>query len=162
MKVLNTISGFLAWRSNKETGNSWGIWCWKPAGFDYRASRGLVETDSSFGEHKQKRGAVTPLEWIGFTHEEIALKLSKCLEILYFTKSIVCFVCMLVSQLWWIFATPWTVAYQASLSLGFSRQEYWSGLPFPSPGDLPNPGIEPGSPALEADTLTSELHLWNL
>ena len=53
-------------------------------------------------------------------------------------------------------ATPWTVAYQASPSMGFSRQEYWSGLPFPSLGDLPNPGIEPRSPALEADTLTSE------
>ena len=47
-----------------------------------------------------------------------------------------------------IFATPWTVAYQAPLSMGFSRQEYWSGLPFPSPGDLPDPGIEPRSPAL--------------
>ena len=55
-----------------------------------------------------------------------------------------------------LFVTPWTVAYHASPSMGFSRQEYWSGLPFPSPGDLPNPGIEPGSPALEADTLTSE------
>ena len=55
-----------------------------------------------------------------------------------------------------LFATPWTVAYQASPSMGFSRQEYWSGLPFPSPGDLLNPGIEPGSPALEADALTSE------
>ena len=53
-------------------------------------------------------------------------------------------------------AAPWTVAYQASLSMGFSRQEYWSGLPFPSPGDLPNPGIKPESPALEADALTSE------
>ena len=50
-------------------------------------------------------------------------------------------------------ATPWTVAHQAPLSMGFSRQEYWSGLPFPSPGDLPNPGIEPGSPALQADAL---------
>ena len=47
--------------------------------------------------------------------------------------------------------TPWTTAYQAPLSMGFSRQEYWSGLPFPSPGDLPDPGIEPGSPALQAD-----------
>ena len=55
-----------------------------------------------------------------------------------------------------LFATRWTVAYQASPSMGFSRQEYWSGLPFPSPGDLPDPGIEPGSPALEADALTSE------
>ena len=53
-------------------------------------------------------------------------------------------------------ATPWTVAYQACPSMRFSRQEYWIGLPFPSPGDLPNPGIEPGSPTLEADALTSE------
>ena len=55
-----------------------------------------------------------------------------------------------------LFATPWTVAYQASPSMGFSRQEYWSGVPLPSPGDLPDPGIEPWSPALEADALTSE------
>ena len=55
-----------------------------------------------------------------------------------------------------LFATPWTVAHQAPPSLGFSRQEYWSGLPFPSPGDLPDPGIKPGSPALQADALTSE------
>ena len=55
-----------------------------------------------------------------------------------------------------LFVTLWTVAYQASLSMGFSRQEYWSGLPFPSPGDLPDPGIKPESPALEADALTSE------
>ena len=46
-------------------------------------------------------------------------------------------------------ATPWTVACQAPLSMQFSRQEYWSGLPFPSPVDLPNPGIKPGSPALQ-------------
>ena len=46
------------------------------------------------------------------------------------------------------FVTPWTVAYRAPPSVGFSRQEYWSGVPFPSPGDLPDPGIEPGSPAL--------------
>ena len=49
-----------------------------------------------------------------------------------------------------------TVAYQAPLSVGFPRQKYWSGLPFPSPGDLPNPGTEPVSPALQADTLQSE------
>ena len=48
----------------------------------------------------------------------------------------------------WLFATPWTVAHQAPPSMGFSRQEYWSRLPFPSPGDLPDSGIEPGSPAL--------------
>ena len=55
-----------------------------------------------------------------------------------------------------LFATPWTVAYQTPPSMGFSRQQYWSGLPFPSPGDLPNPGIKPGSPTLQAYTLPSE------
>ena len=54
-----------------------------------------------------------------------------------------------------LFSTPWTVAYQTSQSMGFSRQEYWSGLLFPSPGDLSDPGIEPGSPALQADSLQS-------
>ena len=49
-----------------------------------------------------------------------------------------------------LFVTPWTVSCQASLSMGFSRQEYWGGLPFPSPGDLPNPGIKPGSPGSPA------------
>ena len=52
--------------------------------------------------------------------------------------------------------TPWTVAYHASLSMGFSRQEYWSGLPFPSPRDLPDLGTEPGSPTLQTDALPSE------
>ena len=56
-----------------------------------------------------------------------------------------------------LYATPWTAAYQAPPSMRFSRQEYWSGLPFPSPGNLPNPGNEPRSPALQADTLPSEL-----
>ena len=55
-----------------------------------------------------------------------------------------------------LFATRWTVAHQAPPSMGFSRQEYWSGLPCPSPEDLPDPGIEPRSPALQADDLTSE------
>ena len=55
-----------------------------------------------------------------------------------------------------LFATPWTVAHQAPLSRRFSRQEYWSGLPFPSPGDLPSPGIKPGSPPSQADALSSE------
>ena len=55
-----------------------------------------------------------------------------------------------------LFATPWTVAYQAPASMGFSRQEYWSELLFPSPGDLPNPGIKPGSLTLQADALLSE------
>ena len=55
-----------------------------------------------------------------------------------------------------LFVTLWTVAHQAPPSMGFSRQEYWCRLPFPSPGDLPDPGIEPRSPALQADSLTSE------
>ena len=57
-----------------------------------------------------------------------------------------CFSCDL------LFVTLWTIALQAPLSMGFPRQEYWGGLPFPSPGDLPNPGIKPKSPALQADT----------
>ena len=51
-----------------------------------------------------------------------------------------------------LFVTPRTVSHQAPLSMGFSRQEYWSGLPFPSPGDLSDPGMEPRSPALQANT----------
>ena len=58
-------------------------------------------------------------------------------------------------------ATLWTVALQAPLSMGFSRQEYWSGLPFPSPGDLPNPGIKPEPPALQVDSLPAEPLGWN-
>ena len=56
-----------------------------------------------------------------------------------------------------LFVTPWTVAHQAPLSTGFSRQEYWSGQSFPSPGDLSDPGIKPGSPALQAESLPYEL-----
>ena len=55
-----------------------------------------------------------------------------------------------------LFATPWIVAYQAPQSMGFSRQEYWRGLPFPSPGDLPDPEIKPRSPALQAESLLPE------
>ena len=57
-----------------------------------------------------------------------------------------------------LFVTPWTVTYQAPPTMGFSRQEYWSGVPFPSPWDFPNPGTEPRSPALQADTLPPEPH----
>ena len=63
----------------------------------------------------------------------------------------------LVAKLCLTLATPWTVVRQAPLYMGFSRQEYWSGLPFPFPGDLPNPRIEPRSPALQADSLPTEL-----
>ena len=63
----------------------------------------------------------------------------------------------LVAKLCSTFATPWTVACRVPLSMGFSRQEYWSGLSFPSPGGLPNTEIKPGSPALQADSLPTEL-----
>ena len=63
----------------------------------------------------------------------------------------------LVAKLCPTLAIPWTVACQAPLSVGLSRGEYWSELPFPSPWDLPDPGIEPGSPALQADSLVTEL-----
>ena len=63
----------------------------------------------------------------------------------------------LVAKLCLTLATPQTVARQAPLSMGFSRQEYWSGLPLPSPGDLPNPVLLPRSPALQADSLLTEL-----
>ena len=66
---------------------------------------------------------------------------------------------MCVLSRFWFFATPWTVAHQAPLSMGLSQQEYWSGLPFPTPGDLPNPGIEPVSsmaPVLAGRSFTNE------
>ena len=63
----------------------------------------------------------------------------------------------LVTKLCLTLAILWTIACQAPLSMGFSRQEYWSGLPFPSPGDLSDPGIEPRSPALQADSLPTDL-----
>ena len=63
---------------------------------------------------------------------------------------------VLVTQSCPTLVTPWTVFRQAPLSMGFSRQEYWSGVPRPSPEDLPNPGTEPGSPALQADSLPSK------
>ena len=62
----------------------------------------------------------------------------------------------LVAKSYLTLAIPWTVAHQSPLSMGFSRQEYWSGLPFPSPGDLPNLMMEPRSPALQADSLLTE------
>ena len=65
-------------------------------------------------------------------------------------------VCACVLSPLGLLLTPWAVAHQAPLSVEFSRQEYWSGPPFSSPGDLPNPGIKPGYPALQADSLLSE------
>ena len=83
------------------------------------------------------------------TYCEIYLKVAKRVDF----KSSHCVVCVNVR----LFATPRAVDRQASLSMGFSRQEYWSGLPFPSPEDVSDPGIEPWSPALQADSLPFEL-----
>ena len=63
---------------------------------------------------------------------------------------------VLITQSCPILCSPWTIAHQAPLSMEFSKQEYWSGKPFPSPGDVPDPRIEPGSPSLQADSLPSE------
>ena len=70
----------------------------------------------------------------------------------------VCVSCSVLSRFCCVrlLATPWTVAHQAPLSMGFSRQEYWNGFPFPSTGDLPDPEIEPGCPTLQAESLPSE------
>ena len=70
---------------------------------------------------------------------------STCISLVFYLLSLIC-----------LFATPWMVARQAPLSMEFSRQEYWSGLPFPPPGDLPHSGVKPGSPSLQAGSLPSE------
>ena len=72
-----------------------------------------------------------------------------------FWRALPCFqACVQLLSHVWLFVTPWTVAHQAPLSMGFSKQEYWSGLPFPPPGDPPDPEIEPVSLVLQADSLT--------
>ena len=75
---------------------------------------------------------------------------TSCVYVVCVCVCVCCFGCVR------LFVTLWTVPHQAPLSMEFPRQEYWSGLSFPSPGDLLNPGIEPGSPALQADSLPSE------
>ena len=103
------------------------------------------------------------LEWvaISFSRGSSQIRARKgllhCRQILYHWATGSTYVCVLSRfspvQL---FATPWTIAHQSPQSVGFSRQEYWSELPFPSPRDLPDPGIEPRSPALQEEALTSE------
>ena len=81
---------------------------------------------------------------------------SMLLHVLIFHSFYGWIMCVWVAQLCPALVTPWTVACQAPLSIGFSRQEYWSELSFPPPGDFPNPGIEPRSPTLQVDSLPSE------
>ena len=90
--------------------------------------------------------------------------LKKCIILNYWAQNSIChlikFVQIYFLWKWRCLVTQWGLtlcdAYQDPQSMGFSRQEYWSGLPFPSPGDLPNPGMEPGSLALQADSLLSK------
>ena len=86
--------------------------------------------------------------YIFCTNISLKVQTYKVSSVKYFIESEVAQSCPTLCDLW-------TVAHQAPPSMGFSRQEYWSGLPFPSPGDLPHPGIEPRSPALQEDALTS-------
>ena len=77
-------------------------------------------------------------------------------NILFSPLAVTAFVCVCMLSCVQLFVTPWTITHQAPLSMGFSRQEYWSGLPFPTPGDLPNPGIELAFPALAGGFFTTE------
>ena len=96
------------------------------------------------------------LEWvaIAFSYKQHEAS-TKSLDNLNSASTVGTFVLSLLSRVQ-LFATLWAVAHQAPLSMGFSKQEYQSGLPFPSPGDLPDPRIEHTSPALQADSLPSE------
>ena len=92
-----------------------------------------------------------------YTENQSAMLHTHISNIILYTNVCVCVcVCAQLPSCVWLFGIPWTVACQAPLSMGFSRQEYWSGFPFPPPGDLPHPGIEPRSPTLQVDSLPAE------
>ena len=116
---------------------------WFPLGLTGLQSKGLSRVFSNTTVQKHQFFSAQLSHPYMTTGKTIALSrrifVGKVLNMLVKVKLLSCV---------WLFATPRTVAYQASQSMGFSRQEYWSGLPFPSPGDLPDPGIEPGSPTL--------------
>ena len=100
------------------------------------------------------RGEVPLLKYVQSTYSSLQMSLSK--ETIFPEPGKFDFVVASLLSQARLFATPWTVARQAPVSMGFSRPEYWSGLLGPPPGDLPNPGIQPGSPALQAGSLPSE------
>ena len=129
------------------------------ADFIFLVSKITVDSDSSPKIERQlhlERKAMTNLDRV-LKSRDITLP-TKVHLVKAMIFPVVMYICENVKSLSRarLFATPWTVAYQAPLSMGFSRQEFWSGLPFPSTGDLPNPGIEPGSPTLQTGTLPSE------
>ena len=118
-------------------------------------SRFLLMTNSYLSSNNRDEVILSPLELIASFSEFFNRNPNTMLVtgIIYFS-----FCAQLLSHVW-LFAIPWTVAHQAPLSMGFSRQEHWSGLSFPSPEDLPDPWIKPTSPvspALQADSLPAE------
>ena len=96
------------------------------------------------------------LPWRQGTFTDCGVKVSRRVSFILSSVSVCLYLCWSVSPVQ-LFTTLWTGALQAPLFMGFSRQEYWSGFPFPSPRDCSDPGIEPGSPSLQADSLPSEL-----
>ena len=141
----------------KETGKSkryiymYTLWLWVSKIVPVQILWPITRPHAHFWAYKTysyqlQKNKIYPSSWISCIHD-IYICVCVCIHGVSEVKS--------PSRVW-LLATPWTVAYQAPLSMEFSRQEYWSGLPFPSPEDLPNPGIEPGSPALQADALPSE------
>ena len=155
MRVNSCLSAFLIRRWLMSLAGAVSIegWDWKAvcSGFKGKQRGGNGEKSQMFPEVEPWRGgsrveAGQSPAWCGLgCFEEGGLKKRKCERK---WKSLSCA---------WLFATPWTVARQAPLSMEFSRQKYWSGLPFPSPGDLPDPGIEPRSPTLQADLRADSL-----
>ena len=127
-KELATHSSILAWRIP---------WSEEPGGIDSTRWKRVRHDWETNTKHNTK---LDKSEWY-FSKREVKNSLKVKLSSLSRVQ---------------LFATPWAVAYQAPPTMGFSRQEYLSGLPFPSPGHLPDPGIKPRSPTLQADALSSE------
>ena len=150
----------------------YGIWFWEHWTWDFKAMYPQGTCHSGFIELRFYFGQRSCLDLTFLSYRQVSIFRIleweiRILSIFRYAWSHVDLKIHLIFLIWkkvkvkslsrvWLFATPWTVAYQASPSMEFSRQEYWSGLPFPSPGDLSDPGIEPGCPTLQADALPSE------
>ena len=122
-----------------------------PQGIHLQTYKQLVQPNIKNKYNPRKKWAK---DWNGYFSKEGLQIAVRCME--RCSASLIILSLSLVAKSCPTLATTWTVACQASLSMGFSRQEYWGGLPFPSPGDLPHPGIEPRSPALQVDSLPAE------
>ena len=153
---MTTHSSILAWRIPMEGG------AWRATVHRVEKSQTELKRHSMHSSKSIYRTFFFPpspfldflLEKLGHLFRTISWKLCFCWFYLYVVilsvSHILYLLCTCVrrrSVMSWLFVTPWTVACEAPLSMGFSRQEYWSRLPFPSPGDLPSPGINPGFPA---------------